>query len=100
MSGVEKQPSVQWLPTSARQNGAQAALMAPTQILASQHMDYFSTLSVKAGFRPVLLTSGLKKSDRNQVYEDIANGQYNLIIGTQSLISKESDLLSIGPRHH
>ena len=70
-------------------NGAQAALMVPTQILASQHMDYFSTLSVKAGFRPVLLTSGLKKSGRNQAYEGIANGQYNLIIGTQSLISKE-----------
>ncbi len=70
-------------------NRAQAALMAPTQILASQHMDYFSTLSVKAGFRPVLLTSGLKKSARNQVYENIANGEYNLIIGTQSLISKE-----------
>jgi ATP-dependent DNA helicase RecG len=63
--------------------------MVPTQILASQHMDYFSTLSVKAGFRPVLLTGGLKKSGRNQVYEGIANGQYNLIIGTQSLISKE-----------
>jgi ATP-dependent DNA helicase RecG len=70
-------------------NRAQAALMAPTQILASQHMDYFSTLSVKAGFRPVLLTSGLKKSARDQAYENIANGEYNLIIGTQSLISKE-----------
>jgi RecG-like helicase len=44
MSGG-KQPSVQWLPTFCATNGAQTALMALTQILASQHMDYFSTLS-------------------------------------------------------
>ena len=70
-------------------NNAQAALMAPTQILASQHMDYFTTLSEKAGFRPVLLTSKLKNASRSQIYKGIANGQYNLIIGTQSLIRED-----------
>ena len=70
-------------------NNAQAALMAPTQILAIQHMDYLSGLSAKAGFRPALLTSSLKRSDRDQLYDGIANGQYNLIIGTQSLIRED-----------
>ena len=70
-------------------NKAQAAIMAPTQILAIQHMDYLTTLSAKAGFRPVLLTSSLKRSDRKQICEGIANGQYNLIVGTQSLIRED-----------
>jgi ATP-dependent DNA helicase RecG len=70
-------------------NGAQAALMAPTQILACQHMDYFAALSEKAGFRPVLLTSRLKKADRDRAYKGVADGRYNLIIGTQSLIGED-----------
>ncbi len=70
-------------------NGAQAALMSPTQLLASQHMDYFASLSAKAGFRPVLLTSRLKKADRERIYEQVATGQHNLIIGTQSLIRED-----------
>ena len=77
-------------------NLGQTALMAPTQILAIQHLDYFTTLSATAGFRPVLLTSGLRKSARNRICEGIANGQYNLIIGTQSLIREDLTFSRLG----
>ena len=68
------------------QNKKQAAIMAPTQVLASQHFEYFSGLSEKMGFRPVLLTGMLKKSERGDVYRRIKEGAHNLVIGTQSLI--------------
>lgn len=69
-------------------NNRQAALMTPTQVLADQHMRYFSGLPEEVGFRPVILTGDLKKAERDGVYEGIKTGQYNLIIGTHSLIQE------------
>lgn len=71
------------------QNGRQAAIMAPTQVLASQHFESFSGLSEKMGFRPVLLTGTLKKGEREDAYRKIKEGDYNLVIGTQSLIQED-----------
>jgi ATP-dependent DNA helicase RecG len=68
------------------QSKAQVAIMAPTQILAAQHLEYFKNLSAKMGFRPVLLTSGLRKGEREEIYRRIRDGDCNLVIGTQSLI--------------
>jgi len=70
-------------------NNGQAAIMAPTQVLASQHLEYFSGLSQKMGFRPALLTGLLKKSGREDLYRKIKEGGYNLVIGTQSLIQED-----------
>ena len=70
-------------------NNGQAAIMAPTQVLASQHLEYFSGLSQKMGFRPALLTGMLKKSEREDLYRKIKEGGYNLVIGTQSLIQED-----------
>jgi ATP-dependent DNA helicase RecG len=70
-------------------NKAQVAIMAPTQILATQHLEYFRALSGKMGFRPVLLTSGLRKGEREEIYGRIKNGDCNLVIGTQSLIQED-----------
>jgi ATP-dependent DNA helicase RecG len=71
------------------QNGRQAAIMAPTQVLASQHFESFSELSEKMGFRLVLLTGTLKKGEREDAYRKIKEGDYNLVIGTQSLIQED-----------
>ena len=71
------------------QNGRQAAIMAPTQVLASQHFESFSELSGKMGFRLVLLTGTLKKGEREDAYRKIKEGDYNLVIGTQSLIQED-----------
>jgi ATP-dependent DNA helicase RecG len=70
-------------------NNRQAALMAPTQILAEQHMDYFSSLPERMGFRPVLVKGNMKKIEREKAYQKIKGMHYNLIIGTQSLIQKD-----------
>jgi ATP-dependent DNA helicase RecG len=69
-------------------NNRQVAIMAPTQVLASQHLAYFTALSKKMGFRPVLLTSGLRKAVRQEAYRKIRDGAHNLVIGTQSLIQE------------
>ena len=67
-------------------NNKQAALMAPTIALASQHMEFFSGLPKEMGFRPVLLTRDLKGAGRDNMYQRIREGDFNLIIGTHSLI--------------
>jgi ATP-dependent DNA helicase RecG len=77
-------------------NNRQAALMAPTQILAEQHFDYFSGLSAKMGFKPVLVTGDMKSSERKIVYQKIREMDYNVVIGTHSLISKDLVFADLG----
>jgi len=77
-------------------NKRQAALMAPTQILAGQHMDYFLSLPEGMGLRPVLLTGDMKKGERDKIYRKIKDGEYNLIIGTQSLIQEDLAFVDLG----
>jgi len=69
-------------------NGYQAALMAPTQVLALQHMEYFRDLDPSLGFRPILVTGRLKPAERSAVYKEVAEGKYNLVIGTQALVQE------------
>ncbi|RPI74525.1 MAG: ATP-dependent DNA helicase RecG [Desulfobacteraceae bacterium] len=80
----------------AIRNHVQTALMAPTQILAQQHFEYFSGLNSELGFKPVLLTSQLKKAERDELYEQIKQGAFNLIIGTHALIQKGLSFLELG----
>jgi len=77
-------------------NHTQVAVMAPTQVLAFQHFDYFSSLPPDMGFRPILLTSALKKSDREDGYKKILNRSCNLVIGTQALIQDEVRFSNLG----
>jgi len=77
-------------------NNGQAAIMAPTQVLASQHLEYFSGLSEEMGFRPALLTAMLKKREREDLYRKIGDGVCNLIIGTQSLIQEDLVFRNLG----
>ncbi|MFH1489780.1 MAG: helicase-related protein, partial [Pseudomonadota bacterium] len=69
-------------------SGKQAALMVPTQILADQHMAYFSSLAGDLGFQTALLTGQLTGTGRQENLDGIAKGKYNLIIGTQALIQE------------
>lgn len=77
-------------------NHAQVAIMAPTQVLATQHFDYFSSLPSDMGLRALLLTSALKKSDRQEAYKKISSGSCNLVIGTQALIQEEVRFANLG----
>jgi ATP-dependent DNA helicase RecG len=77
-------------------NRWQVALMVPTQILARQHYNYFSRHSKKIGFRPVLVTGAMKASRRARIYEMIAKGEYDVIIGTHALIQEGLSFAGLG----
>ena len=68
-------------------NGRQAALMAPTEILAQQHYEGLSALLEGLGVRCALLTGSLRARARRDVLERLALGQTDLVIGTHALIS-------------
>ena len=69
-------------------NGYQAALMAPTEILAQQHLETFSELFRDTGIRVELLTSGLPAARRREILEGIAEGDVDLVIGTHAIFGK------------
>jgi ATP-dependent DNA helicase RecG len=77
-------------------NNLQVAVMAPTQLLAEQHMAYFSALPPQMGFKPVLLTGTLKKQEREEIYNSVKNGSYNIVIGTHALIQNKLNFKNLG----
>lgn len=74
----------------AVKNGRQAALMAPTEILANQHYSDLCPLFEKLGFKTALLTGSLTPSKKRKIHEQIASSgedRIDIVIGTQALIS-------------
>ena len=70
----------------ADDNGFQACLMAPTEILASQHYESISELVTPIGIHVELLTGSTRKRERERIHEGLLTGDVNLIIGTHALI--------------
>ena len=70
----------------AYMNGYQSAIMAPTEILASQHYAAFSDFFDGTGIKIALLTKGTK--NKEEVYARIADGGYDVIIGTNAIIQQ------------
>lgn len=70
-------------------NGYQAVMMAPTDVLANQHYESFKAVFEPLGISCQLLTSGLKKKEKNIAYENIENGTAQMIIGTHALIQEK-----------
>ena len=68
-------------------NRRQAALMAPTEILAEQHYQSLSKLFAPLGLRVALLTGSMKEKEKRQVREAIAAGEINLAVGTHALLT-------------
>lgn len=81
----------------AVKNGYQAALMAPTTILANQHYNELSNYFSKIGIRCELLTSATTKKNKNIIIEKLKNHEIDILIGTHSLIEDniEFDNLSL-----
>jgi ATP-dependent DNA helicase RecG len=77
-------------------NGYQTALMAPTDVLATQHYSYFSELFARLGIRCALLTSSLKKREKNEVYKALENGEISIVIGTHALIQDTVSFKRLG----
>lgn len=76
--------------------GYQTALMVPTEILAIQHYQNAIDLFKNTDMKIILLTSSLTKKKRTEVLRQIALGEVNFIIGTQSLIQKEVIYKNLG----
>lgn len=73
---------------AAMENGYQTALMAPTEILAEQHARNLKKLFAKTPFRVELLTGSLRASVKRKVYQDLASGEINAVVGTHALIQE------------
>ncbi len=80
----------------AMQNGKQAALMAPTEILAEQHYHSLSKLFAPLGMRVCLLTGGLTPKQKKVLREEIAAHQWDLMIGTHALVTDSTEFADLG----
>ena len=80
----------------AVENGYQACLMAPTEILAEQHFRNIVSLAGPLGVTAVLLTGSLKKKAKESVLADIASGAAGIVIGTHALIEQDVAFHKLG----
>ncbi len=74
----------------------QSALMAPTEILAAQHYEEALKIFSKCKMNIALLTSSTSLKEKKEIYENLSNGQIDLIIGTQSLIQEKINYKKLG----
>src|SRR5580693_591156 len=80
----------------AIENGCQAALMAPTEILAVQHFLSARRILAPGGYRAELLISGLKFAEKQAALERIRSGEAQLVIGTHALIEDQVQFARLG----
>ncbi|MGP1434275.1 MAG: ATP-dependent DNA helicase RecG [Catonella sp.] len=71
------------------ENGYQSSVMVPTEVLARQHFESFSTMLEPLGIRVVLLTGSVKGRERKDVFEKIEKHEADIIIGTHALIQEK-----------
>ncbi|MFS4469077.1 DUF559 domain-containing protein [Maribacter sp. 2210JD10-5] len=77
-------------------NGFQACLMAPTEILANQHFQGISELLEGTGVTCALLTGSVKKSARKPIHEQLENGGLNILVGTHALLEDKVKFKNLG----
>ncbi len=73
----------------AAQGGFQSALMAPTEILAHQHLESAKRILEPLGVRCGLLVGGMKAKERREALAAIRSGEWQAVIGTHALISED-----------
>ena len=71
------------------ENGCQSSVMVPTEVLARQHFESFSTALENYGIRVVLLTGSIKGRERKEALSKIENHEADIIIGTHALIQEK-----------
>lgn len=69
-------------------SGYQSVIMAPTFILAEQHYKELSALGEKFGYKTAFLSGLLKKSELRKIEQGIADGEYQMVVGTHAAISE------------
>src|SRR5256714_108363 len=81
---------------AAVEAGYQTAVMAPTEILAEQHLATFRRLLEPLGIKVTLLTSGLKAKERATRRAAIASGEIGCVIGTHALVQESVEFRRLG----
>lgn len=77
-------------------SGAQACLMAPTEILANQHHEGLKQYADMMGLEIALLTGSVKKSKRKPIHEALESGQLKILIGTHALLEDVVQFQNLG----
>ena len=80
----------------ALDNGFQACLMAPTEILATQHFNGITELAKDLNLNIKLLTGSTKTADRKIIHEELENGSLHIIIGTHALLEDKVRFKNLG----
>ena len=80
---------------SAAKNGFQSALMAPTEVLASQHFKTLSSM-MPEGIRLALLTGSSSAKEKREVKAALAKGEIDILIGTHAIITDDTVFRSLG----
>jgi ATP-dependent DNA helicase RecG len=77
-------------------NGFQAALIAPTEILATQHFSSISSLVEGVGVKVSLLTGSTKVSARRVIHEELENGRLHILVGTHAILEDKVQFQNLG----
>ena len=80
----------------AKDNGFQSCLMAPTEILASQHYKGISELANRIGLTVKLLTGSVKIAQRRIIHESLENGELDILIGTHAVLEDKVKFKNLG----
>ena len=80
----------------AMENGYQAAIMAPTELLAEQHFGSMSRMLAAVGIEPILITGSLKAKARREVASRIAEATPALVVGTHALVQQATEFANLG----
>ena len=80
----------------AVKSGYQATIMAPTAILASQHLESFQSILSKFGIRCELLISSITKKKKTEILEKLQNGEIDILIGTHAILEENVVFKNLG----
>ncbi len=76
--------------------GYQVAIMAPTEILARQHAEYFRPLFEELGYSTGLLVGSMTQKEKKEQYHALENGSLRLVIGTHALLQEKVQFENLG----
>src|SRR5215471_2078377 len=80
----------------AIENGYQVAVLAPTEILATQHGLYFKQILSKLGYVVVLLTGSFTAREKAQLKKLVVEGLAHVVVGTHALLEKDVEFKKLG----
>jgi len=80
----------------AIKSGYQAAIMAPTEVLAKQHLESFTKLFAPLGIEVCLINGSMKASEKKEVLAKVADGTAKMVVGTHALIQERTQFFNLG----